>query len=268
MTWFSSKYGRNSGSPFSRGILAIVSSLAVLCFFCFPATPASAVTAREILDRMDDLYRGESSHGEMTMVVVTAHWKRTLSLEFWSKGKEKSLIKILAPIKEKDTATLRSGNEIWNYLPKVKRVIKLPSSMMSASWMGSHFTNDDLVKESRFVEDYDFEVTFEGRRAGKDIVEVTCIPKPDAPVVWGKVVVVVRLQDYLPLESAYFDEELHLARTMTFSDVRTFSGRTLPARMVVVPADKPGERTEVTYREIAFDLDLSDEIFSIRNLQK
>ncbi len=229
---------------------------------------AASLTAEEILDRVDDLYRGTSSHGKMTMVVVTEHWKRTLSLEFWSKGKDKSLIRITAPLKEKGTSTLRSGNEIWNYLPKVNRVIKLPSSMMSASWMGSHFTNDDLVKESRFTQDYTFKISYEGARDGLEIVELACTPKPEAPVVWGRVEVTVRRTDYLPTVVRYYDEVLHLARTMTFSDFKTLSGRSIPTMMTLTPSDKPNERTEVSYQEITFDVSLTDDFFSIRTLQE
>lgn len=202
------------------------------------------------------------------MQVVTSHWSRTLSLEFWSKGKDKSLVRILAPLKEKGTATLRSGNEIWNYLPKVNRVVKLPSSMMSASWMGSHFTNDDLVKQSRFADDYHFEITQQGMRDGLDIVEITCIPKPEAPVVWGKVEVVVRRSDYLPLVTRYYDEGLKLARTMTFSDVKTWSGRSLPTVMTLTPEGKSGEMTQVSYDSITLDVSLDDSFFSLRNLQE
>lgn len=229
---------------------------------------AEPLTAQEILDRVDDLYRSSSSRGTMTMSIVTRHWKRTLVLEFWSKGKDRSLVRILAPKKEKGTATLRSGGEIWNYLPKVKRVIKLPSSMMSASWMGSHFTNDDLVKESRFTEDYDFQVMRQDGEHDPDQVAITCIPKPNAAVVWGKVVVTVRRSDYLPVRSRYYDEDMRLARTLVFSDIRSLGGRNIPAKLTVIPADQPTEKTEVSYDEIAFDLDLSDRLFSLRNLQK
>lgn len=237
----------------------------------FPAAHASAaerLTAREILDKVDDLYRGVSSHGRMRMDVTTAHWKRSLTIEVWSKGKDRSLVRILAPLKEKGTATLRSGTDIWNYLPKVNRVVKLPSSMMSASWMGSHFTNDDLVKQSRFADDYTFEVSFQGERNGQNVAEITCIPKPDAPVVWGKVEVVVRLSDYLPQVIRYYDEKQHLARTMTFSGFKEISDRKLPTLMSLVPEDKPGEKTEITYEDINFDVSLGDDVFSLRNLQE
>ena len=226
------------------------------------------LTPKQILDKVDDLFRGKSSYGRMTMSIATAHWSRTLSLAFWSEGKDKSLIRILKPKKEKGTATLRVENDIWNYLPKVKRVIKLPSSMMSASWMGSHFTNDDLVKESRMADDYTFELTFNGEKDGQDIVELTCHPKTEAAIVWGKVIVTVRKKDYLPLDTRYYDEDMVLARTMFFSEIGPLGDRIIPKRMVVIPADKPDEKTEVLYSAMTFDADLPEKTFSLRNLQK
>jgi outer membrane lipoprotein-sorting protein len=233
-----------------------------------PPVPVSSNRAKEILDRVDDLYRGTSAHGRMTMKVVTAHWTREMSLEFWDKGTEKSLIRIVAPAKEKGTATLKSGNDIWNFLPKVKRTIKIPSSMMGGSWMGSHFTNDDLVKESRMADDYDFSVSFDGERSGQEVVDITCIPKPEAAVVWGKVVATVRTADTIPLQVLFYDEDQKLARTMIFSNVRTMKDRILPTVTRMVPADKPNEFTEITYHEIQFDLLLKDDLFSLQNLER
>ena len=226
------------------------------------------LTPRQILDKVDDLFRSNSSRAFATMTVTTAHWKRSLSLEMWSKGKEKSLVRVLAPKKEKGTTTLRSGNDIWNYLPKVKRVIKLPSSMMAASWMGSHFTNDDLVKESRMADDYTFELTFSGEREGQEIVELTCHPKPEAAVVWGKVIVRALRNEYLPIFIKYFDEDLRLARTMTFSEVAQLGGRTIPSLVIMVPEDKPKESTVIHYEQMDFDIDLKDSFFSLRTLQR
>jgi outer membrane lipoprotein-sorting protein len=232
-----------------------------------PAVQTS-LAAREILDHVDDLYRGESSHGRLTMTVKTVHWERTLEIEFWDKGKTQSLFRILAPKKEAGTATLRSGNDIWNFLPHVNRVIKLPSSMMSASWMGSHFTNDDLVKETRMADDYAYRVTFDGERGGRPIVELTCDPKPKAAVVWGAVVVTVDRGHYLPVEIRYFNEDHSLARTLSFSDVTRLGGRDLPAVMTLVPSDKPGESTIIRYETLEFDVRLEDSFFSLRTLQR
>ena len=152
---------------------------------------ASNLDPEKILDGVDDLYRSNASHGIITLSVTTVNWQRTLTLEQWSKDEDKSLFKILKPKKEKGLSTLRVDKNVWNYMPKVKRVVKIPSSMMSSSWMGSHFTNDDLVRESRMADDYNFSITFEGIREGNAIIEITCIPYNDAAVVWGKVVVIV-----------------------------------------------------------------------------
>jgi outer membrane lipoprotein-sorting protein len=225
-------------------------------------------TAKEILDHVDDLFRGESSFGTFSMKVATEHYTREMKMEAWSRGTDHSLIRILYPQKEKGMATLKAGNNIWNYLPKVRRVIKVPSSMMGGSWMGSHFTNDDLVKEYRMAEDYDYEVTFQGEREGEKVIDLTLIPKPDAAVVWGKVVVTVREGDWMPRRIDYYDEDLELTRYMVYFDIKELGGRALPARLKMIPTDKPDEFTEVVYHDIDFDVDLSDDLFTLRNLQK
>lgn len=254
-------------TPRKIAFLVMAAALVLLPIFSRPPS-ARELSAQEILDTVDDLYRGKSAAGKMTMTIVTAQWQRSLSVDFWTKGKEKSLMRITAPQKEKGTATLRVGNDIYNYLPKVKRTIKLPSSMMSASWMGSHFTNDDLVKESRFTDDFTFNITARSREAGAEVVEITCIPKPTAAVVWGKVVVYARTADYTPLRSLYYDEDGKLARTMVFSDVGKVGSRTLPRLLTITPHDKPGEKTSVRYDDIRFDVSLSDDIFSLRTLER
>ncbi|MBI5844033.1 MAG: outer membrane lipoprotein-sorting protein [Deltaproteobacteria bacterium] len=250
-------------------VLAFFSlAMALTIFIVIPKAPAKELSAQEILDYVDDLYRGKSSQGRMTMTIVTAQWKRSLSIEFWAKGKENSLMRITAPAKEKGTATLRVGNDMYNYLPKVKRTIKLPSSMMSASWMGSHFTNDDLVKESRFTDDFTFKITGRSTEGGAPVAEITCIPKPDAAVVWGKVVVYARISDYIPLRSLYYDEDGKLARTMAFSELGKTGDRMIPKVLTITPQDKPKEMTVVRYDDIRYDVKLADDLFSLRTLEK
>ncbi len=225
-------------------------------------------TPQELLDRVDDLYRGDSSQGQMTMSIATEHWNRTLSLEFWSEGTDKSLIKIKSPKKEKGTATLMVGRDVWNFLPKVKRVIKVPSSMMGASWMGSHFTNDDLVRKNRMSNDYDASITFSGKRNDMDIYEVTCVTKEDATVVWGKVVVEIGQQDLIPRTIQYFDEDMVLSRTMSYSNIQTIGKHTLPMSFAIVEVDRPNESTKMTYDSLAFDVMHPDTLFSLRSLQR
>ena len=229
---------------------------------------SQAATAKEILEKVDDLWRGESSFAEMSMEVVTEHYHRTMKLKAWSLGKEDSLFIITYPPKDRGVATLKAGNDIWNYLPRVNRVIRVPTSMMMANWMGSHFTNDDLVKESRMSEDYDSEVTFEGNRDGQDIYELTLVPKPEAPVVWGRIVISVIQETLIPIRSLYYDEDGNLSRTMTFDKVKELAGRLVPTVMNLVPEDKPDESTVIIYQSLELGLDLKPDFFFFFSLTR
>ena len=237
-------------------------------FFISTYADASNLNPRKILDCVDDIYRSNTSHGILTLAVTTTNWQRTLTLEQWSKGKNKHLIKVLKPKKEKDLATLRVDTNVWNYMPKVKKVVKIPSSMMSSSWMGSHFSNDDLVKQSRMVKDYDYSTSFEGIRDGIDIVEITCVPKMNAAVVWGKVEVIVYKEDFIPLRLIYYDEDLNLSRKLEFSNIQIIDNKKIPLKMQMVPENEPGESTTIQWKEIKFDLTISDDFFSLRKLQE
>ena len=221
----------------------------------------------EIMNRVQDLYRGESSRGQVTMEIVTEHWSRSLTMESWSYGEDHSLIRILAPAREEGTATLMADDDIWNYLPRVDRTIKVPASMMGGSWMGSHFTNDDLVQESRFVDDYDVEITFDGERDGTRVWEVTLTPKPEAAVVWGRVEYTVRQADALPVSVLYYDEDGEVARSMEYREYERIGGRTMPRLMDMRPSDKPEERTTMRFDDIEFNVDIDESFFSLRTLQ-
>ena len=222
----------------------------------------------ELLGHVDELWRGHSSHTLMSMTVSTQHYQRTMNLEGWSYGQEKALVVIKSPKKDKGIATLKSDKNVWNYLPKINRVTKVPSSMMSGSWMGSHFTNDDLVKDSTFREDYSSALTFDGTRQGKAIFELTLIPHKNAPVVWGKVIIIVQQQDYIPQEVLYFDEDFALKRTMEFADARLVGSKVIPHKLILTPTDKPSESTIIEYQIIDFDVHVDERFFSLQNLKK
>jgi hypothetical protein len=202
------------------------------------------------------------------MQIATENWQRTLVMQIWSQGTERALIRITSPKKEAGTATLKVGNNIWNYLPKVNRTIKIPTSMMMAAWMGSHFTNDDLVKESRLIRDYFIEISFEGERDGVEVYEFTLTSKPEAAVVWGKVMLEVRQADLMPTWQRYYDEDGTLIRELTFSECTKMGGRLIPTRLVMQPMDKPGEQTMILYNELRFDVPIRAETFSLRNLER
>ena len=235
-------------------------------------SPAVSVTDEqrvyEIVDQVDQLLRGDSSQGTITMQIVTENWQRSLTMQVWSQGTENSLVRIEKPRKEAGTATLKVGNNIWNYLPKVSRTIKIPTSMMMASWMGSHFTNDDLVKESSMSRDYVITLSYEGERNGSSVYEFSLIPKPDAAVVWGKLELEVRQDDLMPTWHRYYDEDGTLIRELTFSEYTLMGGRRVPTRLVMQPYDKPGEQTVIIYDDLVFDVPIQADTFSLRNLER
>ncbi len=240
----------------------------ILFFWGLPLFPQQAAPGRadEIVRRMDELYRSDTSEALVEMEVVTPEWQRTLRMRIWSRGMKDTFIRILEPKKEEGFATLRIGNEMWNYLPRTAKVLKIPPSMMMSSWMGSDFTNDDLVKEFTFVESYRFEMTTpEAPEPG--VLYVKCVPKEGLPIVWGSVVLAVRESDLIPVWERYYDEKGRPAREIVFKDVRTFGGRKIPASMELIPAAKEGHRTVVRYVDARFDIPLFPDIFSLRNLQ-
>jgi outer membrane lipoprotein-sorting protein len=228
------------------------------------ADPAEADVVR-LLEKTDDVARGTSSISTMSMHVKTASYERSMKMKTWAKGAEKTLVKILEPAKDAGVATLKVDENLWNYLPKVDRTMKVPAGMMSGAWMGSHFSNDDLVKESRLSEDFTFHLDSRPS-GGKGSWVITLVPKPDAPVVWGKVVATIGA-DEIPQSLTYFDEKGALVRTMTFGEITTMDGRKMPRTMKLVPADKPGEFTEIRYDEIDFDVAIPDATFTLQALK-
>ncbi len=223
---------------------------------------------RALLEHIDDLFRGESSISTMRMEIRTERWERSLRMRAWSKGTDRALVRILAPPRERGTATLRVEGDLWNYLPNVDRTIKVPAGMMSASWMGSHFTNDDLVQETRFSDDYDFRTTSRPDEDPTSVWVIEMTPKPRAPVVWGKVVTEIGDEDRLPIETRFYDERDRLIRTMTYHDVRDIEDRRIPTRIRLTPEDKPDEHTEMIYEELSFDVDIPDATFTIQALRR
>lgn len=234
----------------------------------FPVTGAEQApeTAREIVRTMDRLYKAESSRGTMEMKIVTPHWSRTLKMKVWSTGMENMFVRILEPKKERGVATLKRGDEMWNYLPKTNKVIKIPPSMMMSSWMGSDFTNDDLVREYTFLEDYTFSL-FNPENPDSGLYYVECVPKEGRPIIWGKVTVAVRTSDFLPVWQKYYDEKNNVVRIMKFRDITTFDDRRIPAVMELIPQNEEGHKTIVRYVDMEFNVDIDTSIFTLRNLR-
>lgn len=232
--------------------------------------PAGAqLTAFDIVKKADEKMRGEkSSISTLTMEIIRPTWSRTVSFKSWTLGADYSLVFITEPAKEKGQSFLKRKNEMWNWNPAINRVIKLPPSMLAQGWMGSDFTNDDLLNQSSIVVDYTHSFSGSASVSGKDCHIITLIPEENAPVVWGKIILWISKADYLELKAEYYDEDDYLVKTETASMIKNMDGRFIATRFELVPSDKPGNRTIVTLNFVQFNTPLTESFFSQQNLQK
>jgi len=234
------------------------------------AYPTSALTALEMVRLAEEQMRGETSHSEVEMTVITPEWQRTMRLEVWeAKRDEKAFVRVLAPAKERGTASLKLGNEMWTYIPSIERSMKIPPSMMMQSWLGSDFTNDDMLKASS-LDDYEHALTDTTELDGQTAYVITSIPKPDAPVVWGKIVYYARLGDYLPIRQEFYDEDGNIVRRMDLSEFKRMGGRVIPTVYTLVPLteETTGHQTTLTIHSAAFNVNISESIFTRANLER
>ena len=254
-------------------MLTLMGGLVVLCSLftvqlpLFAENRVAGIDVKAIVKQMDELYRSETSQTNMEMQIVTPHWERTLALEVWTKGMDRTFILITSPKKEKGVATLRIGNEMWNYLPKTNKVMKVPPSMMMGSWMGSDFTNDDLVKESSMLDDYTYEL-ITPVDAQPNHLYIQLLPKEDSPIVWGKLIVAIRVSDRIPVWQHFYDEIGRLTRVMNFKKIKSFDGKTIPSVMEMIPQNKEGHKTVIRFVNAEFDKGIDEKVFTRRNLQK
>ncbi|MFO8087549.1 MAG: outer membrane lipoprotein-sorting protein [Bacteroidales bacterium] len=232
------------------------------------AVETRAQDAEAIVKKADQKFRGESSQGTMRMNIIRPNWSRAIEMKSWSLGSEYSMILITAPAKEKGQAFLKRQNEMWHWMPSIERMIKIPPSMMMQSWMGSDFTNDDLVQESSIVSDYHKKVTGTETIAGIECHKIKLSPKEDAAVVWGEIVIWISKEEYYQLKAEYFDDFGDLVQTMTASDIRTFDDRKLPAKMSITPNDKSGHQTTLEFVEMDFNVNISESFFSQQRMKR
>jgi len=218
-----------------------------------------------LLAHLDNLYRSESSIARIEIVVTSPRSTRTLRVKAWSKGDDHTLVIIEAPPREEGVATLRVEDNLWNYLPRIARTIRVPPSMMLGSWMGTDFTNDDLVKESSMHDDFTSHLG--ARSEDPPGWWITLDVRPDIVGRWSRIEVLVS-DDDLPVEERHFDRKGRLARILTFDDVRVLGGRRLPTHLTLVPTDEEGRRTELHYLDLEFDVELPDETFSLARLER
>lgn len=245
-------------------------SLLLLLGFVFTAglVNGQPLTALDIITKADELVRGQSSYAEMEMKVVRPKWERTLRFKSWAKGMDYSMVYITYPVKEKGQVFLKRLREMWNYVPAIERMVKIPPSMMMQSWMGSDLTNDDLVNASSIVVDYTHAILREEMHDGYLCWVLELIPKENAPVVWGKIICWITKEGFMTLRNEYYDEDEYLVNTEILSNIRNVGDRVIPTRYEIVPADKPGNHTVMDFILVKFDLPIDDAFFSIQNMKK
>ena len=218
--------------------------------------------ATEIIRKSDKNIRGTSSYAEISIKIVRPKWQREMRLKNWSKGDDYAVSIITYPAKEKGIVFLKRKNEMWNYMPAIKRKIKMPPSMMLQSWMGTDLTNDDLVKQSSMVKDYTHKIVGEETIQGLKTWKIQLTPKEEAPVVWGKILVWIDQKDYMQMKVEFYDEDGFLVNKMLSYEPKNFSDHKLPARLEFIPVDKPGQKTVIIYKQLKFDIPVDNKLFS------
>ncbi len=227
----------------------------------------SAADARTIIGKVESLLWANTLRADFDMHIVSPRWERTLRINVWMERPRRSFIRIIAPAKEAGIGSLRIGDEMWNYLPAVERTIKIPPSMMLQAWMGSDFANDDLVKQSSELNDYNHRLLDDGVVEGQPVWRIEATPKPDAVVVWGQIIYWIR-KDHIPVRQEFYNERRELIRALTFSEIKLIGHRQVPSRWEMRSAAKPDHYTVITVRDAYYNPRIDDDVFTHRNLQR
>ncbi|EJG1711724.1 outer membrane lipoprotein-sorting protein [Vibrio parahaemolyticus] len=241
-------------------------AVAVLLFLLFTSL-SYAESAFDIVQKSDQAMRGKSSYSEATMEIVRPDWTRSMTMKSWTKGTELSLVLVTAPAKDKGSASLKRHREMWNWVPSIERVIKIAPSMLSQSWMGSDFTNDDLINQSSIVVDYQHALVGNDSFEGDKVWVIEATAKPDAPVVWNKVTLWISQSTYLQRKVEFYDEFDERVNVLTTYDVKELGGRKIATLMEMKPVDKPGNKTIFTTHQAQFDFDINDDFFSQQQMK-
>lgn len=224
--------------------------------------------AKEIIRKAEEKTRGiSSSYMEMTITTIRPKYTRDMSIKSWSKGNDFSLMVLTAPAKDAGTAFLKRQKEVWNWMPNIERSIKMPPSMMSQSWMGTDMSNDDLVRESSNVTDYTHKIIGETTIQDRKCWIIEMKPLPDAPVVWGKVVVYIDQKDYIQLKAEQYDEDGELINELLSSNIKTMDGVVMATVIELIPVDKPGNKTIMKINAIKFNQPMEDSFFTVQNMK-
>lgn len=238
----------------------------ILSGAAFGDTASDDRSAKDIVRDALNHWRGVTSQGEMTMVIHRPDWERSMSMQSWTQGEKRSLVRVTAPRKDRGNGTLMDDNKMWSFSPKVNRVIKVPSSMMNQSWMGSDFSNKDISRTDDIVEQYDHTLVSNSELDGHVVYEIESVPHEDAAVVWGKEVLSIR-EDNVMVEQRFYDQDMQLLKTLTTLEFAEMGGRTVAARQRMTKTENENEWTEIIVDSVEFDVDINDSVFTLSNLR-
>jgi len=236
--------------------------------FCFTSTGMLCQNARDIVENSDVRLRGTSSYAEVSITIVRPKWQKEMNLKSWSRGNEYSVTLVTSPAKEKGSVFLKRKREAWNYLPAIERTIKLPPSMMTQNWMGTDFTNDDLIKQSSIVIDYTHEIIGSETLEGLDTWKIELFPTEESSVVWGKLIVWIDKIDYMQLKTEFYDEDLEIVNKMVGSEIKQYNGRKLPSKLEFYPLEDEGHKTIIHYNKWNFDIKVPENYFSTQYVSR
>ena len=244
----------------------LISGLAILTMLLNNSTALGA-DARSIVENSFNYIRGQASIATVEMTIHRPDWERSMTIKAWTRGQKDSLFYIDAPAKDHGNGTLKKGREMWIYNPKISRVIKVPPSMMSQSWMGSDFSNNDLAKSDSLLTDYSHSIVGTEMHEGKAVYLIKSLPKPDAPVIWGMQMLKIR-EDLIWLSEVFFDEDLKPVKEMTMLEIQMLGGKLYPKIWRVNKTDQEDSYTQLTYKALSFKDSLPDDLFTLSSLQK
>ncbi len=240
----------------------------VTIFWLFGHNQTFGQTADEIVGKSENVMRGNTMHGVMRIKTIRPSWSREMRINIWLKGNDFAMVLVKSPEKDKGITFLKRKKEVWNWMPDIERTIKLPPSMMAQSWMGTDYSNDYLVKQSSLTLDFESLLEKDSTIDSRNCWKVVLTSKENAAVVWGKVILFIDKTDYLQLRNEYYDEDGAILNIVNASKIQNMGGRMIPTVFEMIPTDKTGNRTVLTYESALFDTNIEDTFFTTANMKQ
>ncbi len=245
--------------------MKIIKVIIAIIFF---SISLSAQSAYDIVKKSDSKLRSANSYAKIKITAIRPSWSKEMVIKSWTKNSNYSVALVISPAKERGIVFLRRDKEVWNYVPAISRTIKLPPSMMTQGWMGTDLTNDDMIKQSSILVDYNHKIEGEEIIQGKNTWRIALTPKENAAVVWGKIILWIDKEDYNQLRGEYYDEDNFLINKLISSNIKKFDGRSIPSHIEFIPEDNPGNKTIIDYLELNFKIKIPEEYFKTRYMKR